>query len=52
MFVNEKLYLVLSNLTEKPYELVLKDSWRDRVANVQGHRFSVDPGKIIFLIKE
>ena len=52
MFVNEKMYLVLSNLTEQPYELLLQDVWRDRVTNVQGRSFTVQPGKIMFLMKE
>jgi len=51
MFVNEKTYLVVSNLTEKPYELVLKDKWRDRVTGSVANAFSIPKEKLLFLEK-
>jgi hypothetical protein len=44
--------LAVSNLTQVPYELQLKDLWRDRVTDVCGHSFTIAPGKICFLTKE
>ena len=52
MFVNEKVYLAASNLTDKAYTLVLKDNWRDRVTGTVSNTFTIESGKICFLIKE
>ena len=52
MFVNEETYLVVSNLTEQPYELVLKDIWEDRQTGHAAKTFHVKPGKLLFLIKK
>ena len=52
MFVNEKMYLAVSNLTDKAYMLVLKDNWRDRVTGKVSNSFTIEPGKISFLVKE
>ncbi len=52
MFVNEEKYLVLSNLTDQPYELLLTQTWRDRVSGECANAFTVPAGKICFLIKE
>ncbi|MBR5506516.1 MAG: hypothetical protein IKV88_00535 [Clostridia bacterium] len=51
MFVNEDMYLVASNLTDKEYTLVLKDEWKDRQSDKTGNTFTVKPGEILFLIK-
>jgi hypothetical protein len=52
MFVNEKMYLAVSNLTDQAYTLVLKDHWRDRVTGKLSNSFTIEAGKISFLIKE
>jgi len=52
MFVNEETYLVVSNLSGKPYTLDLKTSWRDRVSGSSSTSFNIEDGRILFLIKE
>ena len=52
MFVNEETYLVVSNLSEASYTLMLRDLWKDRETGIVGKSFSVEKGKICFLIKE
>lgn len=49
MFVNEKKYIVVSNLSGKSYNLVLKDDWKNRESNEVRRCFDIAPGKIIFL---
>lgn len=49
MFVNEKLYLVASNLTEEEYTLVLRDEWTDRQNGTFGRSFPMKPWEILFL---
>jgi len=51
MFVNEETYLVVSNLTDAPYELVLRDKWRDRVTGEIADTFTVGKEKLLFLCK-
>ena len=51
LFSNEKQYLVISNLTDKPYEAVLNDQWQDRVKRSDSMTFTAEPRRIIFLIK-
>ncbi len=51
MFVNERTYLVVSNITENDYELVLRDEWIDRVTGGKGRAFTVKPRRIVFLQK-
>ena len=51
MFVNEETYLVLSNLTGKPYTLELEGLWRDRVTGKTGNTFQVEHEKLLFLLK-
>ena len=51
MFVNEEKYLVVSNLEDAPYELVLRDRWCDRRTGEVKNSFTIEPGKIIFLKK-
>lgn len=50
MFVNEEKYLVVSNLTEKPYELRLKNKWKNRENGFVSDCFTVESGKILFLV--
>lgn len=52
MFVNEDIYLVLSNLSGKAYELKLQSKWRDRVSGIVSDTFTVENERILFLIKE
>ena len=49
MFVNEKKYLVVSNLSETPYELQLRENWTDKVAKLSSTTFAIQPKTIIFL---
>ena len=51
LFSNEKQYLVISNLSDKPYEAVLTDTWHDRVMRSNSNTFTVVPHRIIFLVK-
>jgi len=51
MFVNEEMYLVVSNLDDGDYELKLDGSWQDRVSGEVGDTFVVEPGKIRFFVK-
>ena len=51
MFVNEEKYLVVSNLEDAPYELVLRNKWCDRRSGEIKNSFIIEPGKIIFLKK-
>ena len=52
VFVNENVYLVLSNLTEAPYTLILAEPWRDRETGKTGRQFTVPQGKLLYLLKE
>lgn len=52
MFVNEETYLVVSNLSDKPYELVLKNKWHDRVTGDISNTFVIQREKMCFLIKQ
>jgi len=51
MFVNEEMYLVVSNLGDEDYELKLDGSWQDRVSGEVGDTFVVEPSKIRFFVK-
>ena len=51
MFVNEEIYLAVSNFEGMPYELKLADTWRDRVTGKVASTFTVPVGKILFLEK-
>ncbi|MBQ9797651.1 MAG: hypothetical protein IJW50_08015 [Clostridia bacterium] len=51
MFVNEETYLVLSNLTDAPYELELCAFWKDRVTDQVARCFTVPPKQILFLMR-
>ena len=52
MFVNENVYLALSNLSGKPYVLKLSDKWRNRETNQVSDTFTVAHEKLLFLVKE
>ena len=51
LFSNEKQYLVISNLSDKPYTAELHDTWYDRVMNARAVAFTVPPRRILFLEK-
>jgi len=51
LYSNEKQYLVISNLSDKPYEAVLNDIWHDRVMRSNSQTFTVAPHRILFLMK-
>ena len=51
LFVNEKMYLVVSNFTGADYRLELAEPWRDRVTGQTAPVFTVGHGNIIFLEK-
>lgn len=51
MFVNEEKYLVVSNLSEEPYTLELRDNWLDRERDVMGNVFTIQPDRMVFLKK-
>ena len=50
-FVNENCYMVVSNMTDEPYELTLREPWMDRISGEQGTRFTVPVHRILFLKK-
>lgn len=52
MFVNESIYLVVSNFNNEPYELLLDSNWIDRVTGEKSNRYCVKKNKILFLLKE
>jgi len=52
MFVNEDMYLVVSNLSGEPYELVLDGMWKDRVSGRVSDRFMIDKEQLMFLVKQ
>lgn len=52
MFVNEEIYLVISNLSDAPYHLQLKEPWQDRVSGVVASEFAIKKEQILFLKKE
>lgn len=51
MFVNEKKYLVVSNLDTQTYALQLREKWQDRTGGTADTRFTIPPGTILFLEK-
>ena len=50
-FTNTEDYMVVSNMTDHPYELVLRDTWQDRVSGEVGTRFTVPVNRMLFLIR-
>ena len=51
MFVNEKRYLVVSNLSGGDYALTLSEPWTDRVSGQTAQSFTIPDGKLLFLVK-
>lgn len=51
VFVNEEIYLVVSNLSQNNYVLKLNDAWVDRQTNKSAHEFELAPEQMIFLRK-
>lgn len=50
-FVNENRYMVVSNLTDQPYTLQLKQTWHDRVKKVTASTFCIPSKRMVFLKK-
>ena len=50
-FVNEERYMVVSNMTDQPYILRLKERWYDRVGEGTFDTFAVPSKRILFLRK-
>ena len=51
MFVNEEVYMVVSNLEDEEYTLRLDGTWRDRETGEVASSFPIGKGHIRFLIK-
>ena len=51
MFVNDEMYLAVSNTADTAYELRLNSAWQDRVSGDTGDTFTIEPGKIRFFVK-
>lgn len=51
MFVCDVKYLVVSNLSDKPYTLELKEQWTARITNKNANTFAVQPGQLLWLVK-
>ncbi len=49
LFVNEKCYLCISNLGDKPENIFLVEAWMDRRTNQILRQLTVEPGEIKFL---
>lgn len=51
-FVSEERYMVVSNLTDKPYMLTTRGIWKDRESGFAGTGFEVPSKRMLFLIRE
>ncbi len=51
MFINEEKYLVISNLSDTPYTLELRDEWINRETDEKAKSFTLAPETILFLKK-
>ncbi len=51
MFVNDEVYMVVSNFGNGQYTLRLDGKWKNRVTNEISDTFTVDKNKIVFLVK-
>lgn len=51
VFTNEDIYMVVSNLTDEPYELELAEPWLDRLSGVRSNKFTISPLRMVMLIK-
>ena len=49
LFTNEKQYLAVSNMTDAPYMIELRDIWKDRCGGEQSSRFEIPPKRLLFL---
>lgn len=52
MFVNENVYLAVSNFKGSPYELRLSGKWRNRETGEVSDTFVVENEAILFVVKE
>ena len=52
MFVNEDIYLVVSNIAKEPYTLQLNGTWRNRETGEVGDTFTIGQDRLCFLIRE
>ena len=50
-FVNEERYMVVSNMTDRPYVLNTRGIWEDRVSGAAGMKFEVPAKRILFLVR-
>ena len=49
LFTSDEEYMVVSNMTDAPYTVELRDLWVDRESDKQGRSFEVPSKRIIFL---
>ncbi len=49
LFTNDEEYMAVSNMTDAPYKLVLRDEWIDRETDKPGKEFTIPKKRIIFL---
>lgn len=52
MFVNENIYLVVSNIADEPYTLQLNGMWRNRETGETSDTFTIEKERLCFLIRE
>ena len=52
MFVNEEMYLAVSNLTGDCYTLKLAGLWQDRETGIVSDSFEINNDGIVFLVKK
>ncbi len=48
-FTNDEDYLAVSNLTDEPYTLTLRDKWTDRATGKCGTEFTISVKRMVFL---
>ena len=49
LFTHSDEYMAASNMTDRPYTLVLRDSWTDMAGADGGRQFVIPPKRILFL---
>ena len=49
MFINDVNYLAVSNLSDKPFTLELKESWTDRITDEIATAFTIQPAQLLLL---
>ena len=52
MFVNEGMYLAVTNQGTAPYELKLQSNWQDRITGQITDTFLIAPGQLLMLAKK